>query len=256
MKEIKKVEKKKVKILESIKNMWNTLNFIKIYQFLFILILLVSVGINISYINSPQKIVEKEVIVKKEVIKYVEKEGGTSTNKFIMYLNSRTDPNTAKIIADAIDKSSKKYSLPRKLILSIINKESFFNTLAKSHKDCVGLMQINPKAHKDKVKDIKPTHLYHIGINIDIGCIIFREYFDKSKGNLKETFHSYLGKKASNQQIEKYMNDILYTFAKLEMHEYSNEKEVDENGKEHIDVKKIINNSTVLNNDGVQHLSD
>lgn len=223
------------KTKESINKIWNSLNFSRIFGASIMMSLIVSMIINVICFTSPPQIIEKEVIVKNEVIKYVEKKGGTPTEKFIIYLNSRIDPVTAKIIANAIDKSSKKYSLPRKIILSIINKESFFNTLAKSHKDCVGLMQVNPKAHKEKVKDIPPTHLYHININVDIGCKIFKEYFDKNKGDLHKTFHSYLGKRASKQEIAKYKNEILYTFAELEMYEYIGQK------KEKNDKKIVVN---------------
>jgi len=147
-----------------------------------------------------------------------------------------------------------------KLVLSIINKESFFNPLSKSHKDCVGLMQVNPKAHKEKVIGIPKTHLYHIGINIDIGCKIFREYFDKSKGDLHKTFHAYLGKGASKQRIDKYKNDILYTFAGLEMYEYivqkEKEKEIEIRKEIKLNGKNVINNNITTNNDGVLSESD
>lgn len=223
---------KELKIIESITN----LDFLKIVNIIVLLLFLTSLLLNINYYLKPQQIIEKEVIKKEEIIKYVEKQGGTTTDKFIVYLNSRIDPITAKTISKAVDESSKKYSLPRKLVLSIINKESFFNPLAKSHKDCVGLMQVNPKAHKEKVQNIPKTHLYHIGINIDIGCKIFRQYFNETKGDLHKTFHSYLGKRASNQAINKYKNDILYTFAELEMYEYIGQKE-----KKLNDEKIVIN---------------
>jgi len=242
---------KKEKMIDSIKNYGVNLNLQKIFLVIIGIMLIFSIAININYLTKTPKVIEKEVVLEKEIVKYVEKQGGTPTDKFIIYLNSRIDPITAKIIAKAVDESSKKYSLPRKLVLSIINKESFFNPLSKSHKNCVGLMQINPPQHKEKVKGIPKTHLYHIGINIDIGCKIFREYFDKSKGDLHKTFHSYLGKGASKQRIDKYKNDILYTFAGLEMYEYIVQKEKEkENGKK---IVNIINNPII---DGVLPESD
>jgi len=116
-------------------------------------------------------------------------------------------------------------------------------------------MQVNPKAHKEKVANIPKTHLYHIGINVDIGCKIFRQYFDSTKGDLHKTFHAYLGKGASKQRIDKYKNDILYTFAELEMYEYIVQKEK-EKEKEIKDEKIVINTDSNISNDGVLPESD
>ena len=258
----KKIEVKKEEgYIFKMPEIFSKINFKKVLELFMLFVLFVSLSFNInSYFKLPTTIT-KEKIISKNVIKYVEKEGGTSTENIITYLNSRIDPSTAETIAKAVDVSSKKYSLPRKLVLSIMDKESFFNPLAKSFKDCVGLMQVNPKAHPEKIKGIPKTHLYHIDINVDIGCKIFKEYFDKSKGNLKETFHSYLGKKANKQEIGKYMNDIIYTFAELEMYEYSNKekekKDENDNGKENINGKKSVNNNNNINlNNGVLPESD
>ena len=83
--------------------------------------------------------------------------------------------------------------------MAIIKKESFFNPFAKS-KVAFGLMQVYPKYHKEKleqraVKDER--QLYHIALNVDVGCQIFKEYYDASNGDLDETFHKYLSKKAT-----------------------------------------------------------
>lgn len=174
--------------------------------------------------------IEKEKIVKveveKEVIKMVEKDK-IPTYDLIMYLNSRVDPAVAEIIGEAVDRYSKQYQLPKKLILGIIHHESNFDYMAKSSVGALGLMQVFPKWHEDKLKsrnlsmsnnDLKK--LYHVKTNIDIGCEIFKEYFDASKGDLDETFHSYLSKNATEEQKNKYMNDILETYARLEFLEY------------------------------------
>jgi len=98
--------------------------------------------------------VVKEIPIEKRVeinvIKYVEKEG-MPTSTFIMSINPRIDPIIAKQIEVSIDKHSKTYQLPRKLILSIIKKESSFNPFAKSSV-AMGLMQIYPKFHREKIK--------------------------------------------------------------------------------------------------------
>jgi hypothetical protein len=173
---------------------------------------------------TPPKIIEK--------VKYVEKEG-METKDFIEHLNPRIDPIIAEKIGDAIDEYSKKYQLPRKLILSIIYKESTFNPLAKSNV-AFGLMQIYPKFHPEKIKALgikDQRKLYHIDTNINIGCQIFREYFDASKGDLDETFHKYLSKKATKEQRDKYKNRILNTWSEMDLYEYLTKRKKNEKGE-------------------------
>lgn len=200
-----------------------------------ILVIVYMFCFNYEYLTIP-KFLLTEVVVNKKTIKYIEK-SGMDTKDFVKYLNPRIDPVVAEKIGNAVDKYSKKYQLPRKLILSIIKKESSFNPLAKSSV-AFGLMQIYPKFHLKKIEALgikDQRKLYHIDININIGCQIFREYFDKSKGDLDETFHKYLSKKATKKQRDRYKNKILTTWAEIDLYEYLTKKEKEkekENEKE------------------------
>ena len=177
-------------------------------------------------------IVEKEVTIEKEkeVIKYIEKEN-MKTSEFITHINPRIDAVIAEEIGRAVDKYSKEYQIPKKLILAIIRKESFFNPFAKSTV-AFGLMQVYPKFHQEKLKNIgikDNREIYHIDKNINIGCQIFKEYFDASNGDLDETFHKYLSKRATKQQRDAYKNDILTAWARMEFMEYlrKNQKQLE-----------------------------
>jgi hypothetical protein len=171
-------------------------------------------------------IVEKEIV--KEVMHYVER-SKTETKDFLLHLNPDVDPALAIIIADVIDEMSKKYQLPRKLVCSIIKKESNINPFAKSSVGAVGLMQVMPKIHKDKIGD---RNLWHIRNNVDVGCAVFREYLDLEKGNMFKTFHRYLSKNATKDQINKYAGGIYEYWAKLEMFDYLSiaERQANTNG--------------------------
>jgi hypothetical protein len=177
--------------------------------------------------NPPEpevKIIEKE----KEVIKYVEK-SKTATEDFLMHLNKDVDPQLAGIIAKAIDEASAKYRLPRKLVCSIIRKESNINPFARSKAGATGLMQIMPKIHKDRYEG---RNLWHIPVNVDVGCQIFREYLDLEKGNMFKTFHRYLSKNATKDQINAYAGGIYSYWAKLEMFDYLSSAERDREQEE------------------------
>lgn len=157
-----------------------------------------------------------EVEKKVDVVKFVEK-SKTLTQDFIIHLNPNVDPEMSLIIAKAIDESSAKYRLPRKLVCSIIMKESLFNPFARSKAGAVGLMQIMPKIHADKHID---RNLWHIASNIDVGCEIFREYLDAEHGIMTKAFHRYLSKNASKSEVKNYTDDIYSNWAILEMFDY------------------------------------
>jgi hypothetical protein len=183
----------------------------------------------------PKKIPAPEIIEKiteKEVIHYVER-SKTETTDFLLHLNPDVDPALAKIIADTIDEMSEKYQLPRKLVCSIIRKESNINPFAKSKVGAVGLMQVMPKIHAERYKD---RNLWHIKTNIDVGCSIFRDYLDKENGNMYKTFWRYLSKNATKDQINKYAGDIYENWAKLEMFDYLSisERSANANGKDKV----------------------
>jgi hypothetical protein len=212
---------------------------IKIYKHgyrIFLILFIISVSIiwggNV-YFQGPryiQKIVKNNMPYiepeSREVIRYIEKKDAIPTWRLIQHLNGRLDKDTSIIIANEINKAHEKYGLPKKLIIAIMRKESNLDPLAKSKNKegkiiARGLMQIFAKWHPKKMEGISLEELYHIDINVNMGCQIFREYYDKSEGDLTETFHKYLSKRASKADAKKYMDQILKWWATLEMYEYN-----------------------------------
>ena len=189
-----------------------------------------------EYFHGPQYIQEvinenmpplPEAKVKHE-IRYVEKQDAVPTWKLIQHLNGRLNEQTATVIAAAVNKAHEKYGLPKKLIIAIMRKESNLDPLARSKNSkgqiiARGLMQVFAKWHPDKMKNVTLEELYHVDINTNMGCQIFRDYYDESDGDLTETFHKYLSKRASKADAKKYMDEILKWWAVLEMYEYNKE---------------------------------
>ena len=95
--------------------------------------------------------------------------------------NPRVDPELRKIIAETILKKAKEYDVDPALVVSIIDAESGWNQYRSSDAQCIGLMQINPAAHKDLIKEkgITWNKLFHIGPNIDLGCRILKDNIDR-----------------------------------------------------------------------------
>ena len=134
----------------------------------------------------------------------------TRTADYIRYLRPDIDPGMVDLIAYHIDMACLEHGLDAELVVALIARESSFLPWAKSKADCVGLMQVNPRAHKDKCKSYTPSELYHIPVNVGIGCAILREYIDRSK-SLDEALGRYMG----CQGAVSYKRDILATAAEL-----------------------------------------
>jgi hypothetical protein len=166
-----------------------------------------------KYKKPPElKIVEVEKIV------HVQPET-VPTSDLITFLNPKVDPNFAGLIGIEIDIYAKKHNLPRTLIVAIMRRESNFNPLAAS-KVAVGLMQLYPKWHPEKVEGISRDQLFHTAINIDICSEIWAEYFETNDGDIDKTIHAYLSKDASITEKNGYKNDILTYIALLNIFEF------------------------------------
>ena len=134
----------------------------------------------------------------------------TRTAEYIHYLRPDIDPDVVEIIAQAIDFNCLVHGLDAEIVTALIARESSFLPWARSRADCVGLMQINPRAHRDKCKGFSGVELYHIPVNVEIGCKILREYMDRSK-SVGEALGRYMG----CQGAVSYKRDILSTAAEL-----------------------------------------
>ena len=127
--------------------------------------------------------------------------------KIIQKKQPRLTKETANQIAKAVHKYSKPF--PPKLILAIIEKESSFLPKQTSKIGCVGLMQIYPEMHPNKVKGFSRKELYDIDTNVKIGCMILREYYTKTK-TISRALYRYRGAKHKG-----YVLDILSSFADM-----------------------------------------
>ena len=174
-----------------------------------------------AYVVHPLLYPQPEPVIKEipvEKVVKVEPER-VSTSELIRHLNPKVDPNLADLIGIEIDVYTKKHNLPRTLIVAIIRRESNFNTLAAS-KVAIGLMQLYPKWHPEKVEGFSRHQLFHIATNIDICSQIWAEYFEQNDGDIDKTIHAYLSKDASRKQKDKYKNDILTYIALLNIFEF------------------------------------
>ena len=109
---------------------------------------------------------------------------------------------------DSIMKWSEKYDLCPVTVASIIWKESKFNEKCR-YQGAIGPMQTIPRYHRQRMASAGISHLDldTIDKGVQIGCIVFKHYLDKSGGNVHNALKRYNGcVKAKNP---KYVRDVL-----------------------------------------------
>ena len=108
----------------------------------------------------------------------------------------------------SIMKWSERYSLCPVTVASIIWKESKFDEKCK-YLGALGPMQTIPRYHRDRMAKagISVGDICTIDKGIHIGCIVFKHYLDKSKGNVEMALKRYNG--CVNAKNPKYVRDII-----------------------------------------------
>ena len=116
------------------------------------------------------------------------------------------------------DSNAHKYKIDLELLMAIIFVESTYKAKAQSSQGAIGLMQVVPKWHLDKIKEYGDVDvLYDIRTNIAIGTAILMEYLEK-EGNIRQALHRYNGSK--DDKTLKYSNRVLKKYNELKASNY------------------------------------
>ena len=90
-----------------------------------------------------------------------------------------------------IDKMAKRYGLDSRIIKALIEEESGWVASAEGDNgQSVGLMQIQERWHKDRMKRLGVNDLYDSEQNITVGCDILSELLNKY-GNYEDALSVY-----------------------------------------------------------------
>lgn len=94
-------------------------------------------------------------------------------------------------INDHIDKMAKRYGLDSNIIKALIEEESGWVASAEGDNgNSIGLMQIQERWHKERMKRLGVKDLYDSEQNITVGCDILSELLNKY-GNYKDALSVY-----------------------------------------------------------------
>lgn len=134
-----------------------------------------------------------------------------SVNKRIAQLQPKLDPALRNTVTNLIMKHSEKHKIPPSLVVHLTHRESGFDPMARSKIGAIGLMQINPKAHPDLVREVGEDGLYHVDNNIAYGCCILANCIERSD-TLTGALKKYVG-----GNVDGYINDIFRLMAEYEL---------------------------------------
>lgn len=174
--------------------------------------------------ESIKKFVEDEVVlrIKKAPAPYYSKDG-TKRRKFSVQV--KMVPEHIRIRAEKylpiVRKNASRFNLNPQLVLAIIHTESYFNPLAVSSCDAIGIMQIIPKyagieVFKKIFKDEKEPsreYLFNPKNNIVVGCaylnLLHFEHFRDVNEKVKNRYVTICGYNAGptsirNRVLKKY----------------------------------------------------
>ena len=110
-----------------------------------------------------------------------------------VYAKPLPDPATVTELEtnNHIDKMAKRYGLDSRIIKALIEEESGWLSSAEGDNGkSVGLMQIQERWHKERMKRLGVTDLYDPEENITVGCDILSELL-KKYGNYKDALSVY-----------------------------------------------------------------
>lgn len=211
---------------------------------IFLFIVIISILLNIVYINKyyqldninnieenniEEKISydelsgdEKSIIFQNNLEKFTYNKDLNNIKILITEMQPKLDDFIIERISIIIMKYAYQFSFPPELIAILIYRESAFNTISISSAKCVGLMQINPAAHKDKIEKLELDYynLFKIDNNIKLGCMILHEYYMMEK-NIEKALRRYVG-----GDHPQYINDILYAFANVQIKKKMNSVDI------------------------------
>jgi soluble lytic murein transglycosylase-like protein len=159
-----------------------------------------------SYLEELKQLSTENTELKEQIVTLTK--GNKNIVPIINKLRPQLDHKIVGEISEAIVKYSREYRFPPEFVTHLIHRESAFNVLAVSNKGAVGLMQVLPKYHEDKMKKlgINSSQLFHIDNNVKLGCWILRDYYNNT-GSIEKALTKYVGGSHNG-----YINDILTGF--------------------------------------------
>lgn len=117
----------------------------------------------------------------------------------VHYTKGKVTHTQAEKIVSAVHRYSHKHQVNPDVVFKIIQTESSYNPKARGGSS-VGLMQIIPRWHKDKIKG---RNLYNVDTNVEVGVKILKEHLEDTDGNVRKALWRYNASSKKKQYADK-----------------------------------------------------
>lgn len=140
-------------------------------------------------------------------------------NRSLVLTAEDSDTYLSEEIQAIVNDVAEEYCICPELVLAIIEAESSGRVAVVNELGCTGLMQINPKAHPDRIERLGVTDLTDAEQNIRVGCDYLAKLFSEY-GDLYPVLAAYHGGEYSQSLKDaldgKYSNYVLSVSARSE----------------------------------------
>lgn len=114
-----------------------------------------------------------------------------------------------------IDEKCKDYGLSTNVVMGVIKKESSFNTtIMGDNGEAYGLMQVQKKWHRSRMRKLGVTDLLECYNNVSVGIDYLAELYRANGGNWHKTLMAYNGGQAyANRRTSTYYSRTVMKYA-------------------------------------------
>lgn len=163
-------------------------------------------------LNITHTVIEEEPVIIQETVKAIEPiEIEVTEMKY-------TDPDIPDEVEEAAIKYGEEYGIQPEFLEALAWRESRYHPDAvSSDGSCIGLCQINPKWHKERMKRTGKDDLYQIDDNMNIAADYLADLFKDHPGDPEIVLMIYNGDHSYKKgNISKYAQDIVNKSQELE----------------------------------------
>lgn len=121
----------------------------------------------------------------------------------------KVSPVAARKIVDAAHEAGARYNVDPLMLLSISAVESSFNPQARSSAGAIGLTQLLPRAHPEKLARIRAAGKspFDVKTSLELGAEVFSEYHARFRGDKIKALQQYNG--SLKDSSRRYSNKVM-----------------------------------------------
>lgn len=131
----------------------------------------------------------------------------SNPNWIVHVSGGATTEKEARAIIKSVKYWSKVYHVPEQIVWKVMYVESRFVRTQVSPKNAVGLMQIVPQWHGEKLDDVTKKDLFKVDLNVRVGVRILSEYLERY-GSLNKALYAYNGLNGVPGEYAKLVNSV------------------------------------------------